>query len=496
MNFRCTRRPNAPFVVALALLMSVSFARAQAPAIAWRVQLPGQYVPVDPVRAADGTLYVMDLLGELHAVDPGGHELWSLPDVGPQGLDIGPDGTLYAGNDFGVTAVNPDGSVQWTYPIDPIALVSYGPAVGPEGNIYFVGASVAPVGQVISLTPAGVLRWSTPLGIQPTTSFANPVFGLAPDGGHQFIFSAAGIRRVDCDTGAMDLVGGGSGMRLLTNLDGNIYHRGQGYDSAGNLLFSVLDIIEAASLDGTLYSKYGGSIRRLDPQDASVIWSFSDGMGTLDAAPLSPSPDDTLLLYGGNAPDYSSASLRGADTAGSFLWSLDLPVDDGRKSHMATQAIFTPDGSRAYFGSTSIFSGPTPNCYLYAVTLEAEGWSDLGGALAGTHGVPTQAGTGSLVVGAPVSLTLGGALENTVAYLVLGVDQLDAPFKGGVLVPDPAPPGAIFALPTGPAGTIGLAGTWPTGLPSGFSTYFQWWIVDPTGPFGFAASNGLSATTP
>jgi hypothetical protein len=123
-------------------------------------------------------------------------------------------------------------------------------------------------------------------------------------------------------------------------------------------------------------------------------------------------------------------------------------------------------------------------------------WLDLGHALAGTHGDPVTLGLGTLIGGDPVSMTLGNALENTTAYLVIGIADLSLPFKGGVLVPDPSPPGLYVPLPTGAAGTIGLAGVWPLGFPSGFVSYYQWWIVDAVGPKGFSASNALSATTP
>jgi hypothetical protein len=123
-------------------------------------------------------------------------------------------------------------------------------------------------------------------------------------------------------------------------------------------------------------------------------------------------------------------------------------------------------------------------------------WTDLGNALAGTHGLPLLVGTGDLVGGTPVTLTLSNALENATTYLLVGVVTLNAPFKGGVMVPDPNAPGFFVILPTGPAGTLPLNATWPNGLPSGFSLYFQHWIVDATGPAGFAASNALQATTP
>ena len=54
----------------------------------------------------------------------------------------------------------------------------------------------------------------------------------------------------------------------------------------------------------------------------------------------------------------------------------------------------------------------------------------------------------------------------------------------------------IFGLVTNPAGALTLNGTHPNGLPSGANIFYQFWIPDPLGPVGFAASNGMAATMP
>jgi hypothetical protein len=116
--------------------------------------------------------------------------------------------------------------------------------------------------------------------------------------------------------------------------------------------------------------------------------------------------------------------------------------------------------------------------------------------LAGAHGVPALSAAGTLIAGDPFALVLAGALESSVAHLCVGVSVLGPPFKGGVLVPDIGAPGFVLALPTGPAGTITLNAAWPSGLPSDFSLYFQYWIQDSAGAFGLSASNALQAVTP
>jgi len=121
-------------------------------------------------------------------------------------------------------------------------------------------------------------------------------------------------------------------------------------------------------------------------------------------------------------------------------------------------------------------------------------WTALGHGLAGTLGTPTLLPTGTLVGGEPVSIALGSALPNSSAALVIGLSVLGLPFKGGTLVPHPDL--LLLGLPTGPVGALTLAGTLPTGLPSGLQIVLQWWVADAGAPKGLAASVGVSGTLP
>jgi hypothetical protein len=121
-------------------------------------------------------------------------------------------------------------------------------------------------------------------------------------------------------------------------------------------------------------------------------------------------------------------------------------------------------------------------------------FTNLGGGLAGSTGIPAFTGVGSLVGGTTVKLTLTGAKPATTSILFIGSSLLGAPFKGGVMVPKPD----VFlgGLSTGPAGSVVLNGKWPASIPSGVTTWYQHWIIDAAGPKGFAASNALRATSP
>jgi uncharacterized membrane protein len=130
----------------------------------------------------------------------------------------------------------------------------------------------------------------------------------------------------------------------------------------------------------------------------------------------------------------------------------------------------------------------------YIVELSSpSAWVDLGHGLAGVSGVPSLQGTGALVSGAATKLTLTNAKSNGMAAYVAGVNQANAPFKQGILVPSLD---FVLGVPTSPTGKVSLQFGWPAGVPAGFSTYHQLWVLDAAGPAGYAASNAIKATTP
>ena len=120
-------------------------------------------------------------------------------------------------------------------------------------------------------------------------------------------------------------------------------------------------------------------------------------------------------------------------------------------------------------------------------------WLDLGHALAGTNGEPRVGASGPLLPGTSASVSLGRARPDAVAYLVTSHRRLDAPFQGGVLVPAPM---ITTAFMTDSLGKLDFTCPAPIGLPPYSEFYLQFWIPDPVGPEGFAASNALRATVP
>ena len=119
-------------------------------------------------------------------------------------------------------------------------------------------------------------------------------------------------------------------------------------------------------------------------------------------------------------------------------------------------------------------------------------WTDLGHALAGTSGAPLFTGSGLLLAGEVVTLTLSNTKPLSSSYSVIGFLNISAPFKGGVIVPSPD---LVVPMVTDGSGGITLPAVWPAGVPPDFSIYMQWWIPDAAAVKGFAGSNALLATT-
>jgi hypothetical protein len=139
-----------------------------------------------------------------------------------------------------------------------------------------------------------------------------------------------------------------------------------------------------------------------------------------------------------------------------------------------------------------------PASRLFAARLQPSGptadWIELGGGLPGSHGTPTLAGEGELMPATDVRLDLGAAMEMSASTLVIGLSEVNVAVYGGTLVPFPDL--LLAGLPTGPAGAWTLIDEWPAGVPSGLSVWFQAWVLDPAGPFGWSATRALRADVP
>lgn len=108
----------------------------------WSIGTDGS-IRTSPAIGENGTLYVTNNGGSLHAINPNGTEIWSFSadDMIQTHPAIGEDGTIYVGSGFGestddtnVYAVNPNGTEKWSFETGDV--VSSSPAIGKDGTLY------------------------------------------------------------------------------------------------------------------------------------------------------------------------------------------------------------------------------------------------------------------------------------------------------------------------------------------------------------------------
>ena len=92
------------------------------------------------------------------------------------------------------------------------------------------------------------------------------------------------------------------------------------------------------------------------------------------------------------------------------------------------------------------------------------------------------------------TINLTQAKPSTLTYLVAGLFAINAPFKGGTLVPN-----LNFLInlpPTDITGALSISAPWPAGVPACIDLYFQYVIPDAAAVKGFALSNAVHVRTP
>jgi probable HAF family extracellular repeat protein len=433
----------------------------------------------DPARGGVG----LQPLGDL----PGGATY-------SQARGISADGTTIVGDSGGPSGGE---AFRWT---DPAAggLGMQGLGDLPGGGFFSIASGASADGHVVTGHSASALsgtlsaeafRWTDPatggaglaaLGDIPGSSFFSVGTGLSADGSVVCGYgtsvasgpASSEAARWTAGTGLVglgDLGGGGFGGNAFgISADGNVIV-GISAATAGVLAFRWTNPATGGSGMASLGDLPGGSAfsrANAVSADGSVVVGQSIGPAGMEAFVWSAAEGmrsvKTLLTD------------AGLDMSG---WTLEVATGvsaDGR-----TIVGYGPNPLGSYEGWIAHLGSP---------------WEDLRHALAGSSGAPLLAGIGPLVAGTPVALELSNALASSPVALILGFAPLDAPFKGGVLVPQPDL--ALTGFSSDGTGTLSLASIWPAGIPSGFSFWAQEWIVDPAGPAGFAASNGLSATTP
>jgi outer membrane protein assembly factor BamB len=322
-------------------------------------------IETSPTIGPDGTIYIGRGDGILRAVNPDGTQKWAfetIPNTNGRGQifsspAIGQDGTIYFGTgDYFLAlgmgnnvfyALNPDGSLKWTYPEDAAEggtlqhWIFCNPAIGDDGTVYFSSGRTT-----YAFNPDGTERW------HKTTirNMYNPVVGEDGTIYVQAMYTAGG-------TGAVYALNPNDGSRkwvctveeptvskVTIAADGTLYvgsgtHGAQGSEEPQNIgkLYALVDCgqdcveekwlepvdfglsVGAPTIDstGTIYVALRGDLdaipsipgRVMALKDrgggAEILWSVEATGEIWLAAPVI-GPDNTLYFADAVCIDYET----------------------------------------------------------------------------------------------------------------------------------------------------------------------------------------------
>lgn len=205
--------------------------------------------------------------------------------------------------------------------------------------------------------------------------------------------------------------------------------------------------------------------------------------------------DDDAVLVGAPGEDVGGTTSAGAAYAYRWTgshWILEQHLQSSAPAsfdQLGRDVVVADD--RALLGAQTAMPGISGSALIFEATAVPRPWIDLGHGLAGGTR-PELRGTGVVQPAAAVTLDLSCGSPGGAAILVIGLTAIDAPFKGGVLVPSPL---FVLGLTLGSGGASSLPTVWPSDAPVGASLVMQAWFPDGAGVSGFSASNALLATT-
>lgn len=294
------------------------------------------------VIGAGGVIYA-GTESALHAVDRDGTLLWSvpieLPAQEPPSPAIGIDGTIYIRNGLGIDAYSPKGERLWRVPFEVSPLSS--PTVGTNGTIHVslsAGALMLldPTGAVLrSLSPTGDGRYSTPAIDDFGRAFFMQVDTFSSEA---WAFDSEGKLGF-----AVSYIGPIYGYQAypVEGLDGSKYLSTDGallaLASDGKLAWQLErpsnNFGPAIGSDGTIYWASGAPLTALSPE-GEIKWTLSEAIGA----------DDSVAIAADGTIYASGEGLVAVDTSGAVIDVITL-------QHRVSSRLAIDDDGTVLFGT-------------------------------------------------------------------------------------------------------------------------------------------------
>ena len=121
-----------------------------------------------PAISADGTLYVSNWDGVLHAIGPDGKMKWTYhagDRIFANSPSVGADGTIYLTSRNGIHAVSAVGQRKWQFGgVMVMGDLKGTPAIGADGTVYFAGYTGEGKGKLWAVTQRGKKTWGIDIG--------------------------------------------------------------------------------------------------------------------------------------------------------------------------------------------------------------------------------------------------------------------------------------------------------------------------------------------